>query len=354
MLKGTLVPEPYSRRILLPYLAKQVSTDSLAGFWMVNVLSLVAVTILAMYVAWKLRPAELRASVEYGLVPALLVGAAFLSARNSFHIIATYPALTDALGLLLLVGTVALVVLPLSPRTRFLLIPVCFIAPLSREQLAVVLVAGLVFAGLIRLLPWLIALIAVAASVVGGAIALRQPHLGSAQPLRGTVEYWLDHDFGSWHGFLRFSVMVMLGLGPFILVLTCARGWNRKALWIVVVAAVFTASSIFAGGDTDRILTPAGLLIVLAASFSTATNERALLGLAILVGAYAVQQEPFTRVGGDPTAWLSFYGLRVTTITSVVDNGLVPLLIGLPIAFAGLILVLANQRKPTDPGRPLT
>ena len=351
MLKGTVVPEPYSRRILLPFLARQVSADTLTGFWVVNVLSLAAVTILAMYIAWKLRPEELRASLDAGLVPPLAVGAAFLSARNSFHIIATYPALTDALGLLLLVGAIALVVLPVPPRARWVLIPICFLAPLSREQLAAVLAGALVLAGLMRLLPWLTALSALAASLLGGALALRQPHLGGAQPLRGTVKYWLDHDFGSWQGFFRFIVMVMLAFGPFLLVLGLARGWNRTALWIVSVAAIFTAISLFAGGDTDRILTPAGLLIVLAASISVTKNERALLGLALLVAAYAVQQAPFARVGGDPVAWLTFFGLRVTTIDSVVHNGLVPLLIGLPIAVAGFILLLAGGRQRSGPTR---
>src|SRR5439155_13433017 len=125
-----------SRRILVPFLAKQVDTTGLAGFWVVNVLSLVGVTFLAMYIAWRLRGvAGAHAPLAYRIIPLLLVGAVFLSARNNFHLIATYPALTDPLALLLLVSAVGLVVAAELPSTRLLLIPVCFLAPLALEEL---------------------------------------------------------------------------------------------------------------------------------------------------------------------------------------------------------------------------
>jgi hypothetical protein len=56
-------------------------------------------------------------------------------ARNGFDIIATFPALSDPLGLLLL-SAVALVVTPAIHSTRLLPIPMCFLAPLAREDLA--------------------------------------------------------------------------------------------------------------------------------------------------------------------------------------------------------------------------
>src|SRR5439155_16120750 len=118
------------------------------------------------------------------------------------------------------------------------------------------------------------------------------------------------------------------------------RTWNgRLALWIVGVAAISTAVSIFGGGDTDRILTPAGLLLALAVAVSGSRSGRALLGLAVVVAAYAVQQEPVRAVSGDPTAWLTFYGLRSTSLSSVIHNGLIPSLIALPLAFGGLMLL---------------
>ena len=90
MLKGEVAPKPFSRRILLPFLARQVSTNSLAGFWLVNVLSLVAVTLVVMYLASRLRPVvSAHAHVAFRVVPPLLVGAAALLARNTFHIAAT-------------------------------------------------------------------------------------------------------------------------------------------------------------------------------------------------------------------------------------------------------------------------
>src|SRR5436309_6844566 len=120
-----VAPNPCRGGIRLPFLPRYVPPNGLAGFWLVNVLSLVAVTLVVMYVAWKLRPVvSAHAHVAFRVVPPLLVGAAFLLARNSFHIAATYRVLSDPLGLLLLVSAVALVVAPTLPPTRLLLITV--------------------------------------------------------------------------------------------------------------------------------------------------------------------------------------------------------------------------------------
>jgi hypothetical protein len=361
MLKGGLVPAPFSRRILLPFLARHVSTDSLAGFWAVDVVSLAGATLIAMYVAWRLRTAAgSGTTLVYRAVPALLVGATFLLARNTFHIVATYPALSDPLALLLLVAAVGLVAVPAQPSTRLLLIPVCFLAPLAREELAPVLVLALALAVAMRLLKWPFAVGAVAASVAGAAYAFHQPNSGGAglcltrhgtyvacpESLQSTLRFWLDWDFGSWHGFARFGVMLLLGVGPFVLALGLLRdtSWNRRsALWIAAVAGIFTAVSAFGGGDTDRILTPAGLLLAIAVTVAASERPRALLALCVVVVAYAVQQEPFHAVSGDQNAWLTFYGLRSTAFSSVIHNGLIPSLIALPLAFVALVLVRSTD-----------
>jgi hypothetical protein len=362
MLKGEVAPKPFSRRVLLGFLARHVSTDSVAGFWLVSVLSLVAVTLLVMYVAWRLRPVvSSQAHFAFGVVPPLLVGAAFLLARNSFHITATYPVLSDPLGLLLLVSAVALVVVPALPSTRLLLIPVCFLAPLAREELAVVLGLALVLAALMRLLPWWVALAASGVGAAGAAYAFHQPNSGGAglcstgqntfvpcpESVQSTLRVWLDADFGSWNGLFRFGVMLMLAFGPFVFLLWTLRDRTpnrRLALWIAGVAAIFTAVSAFGGGDTDRILTPAGLLLALAVVIGCGRSGKALLGLAVVVAAYAVQQEPVHAVSGNPTAWLTFFGLRVTALSSVVHNGLIPSLIALPLTGAGFVLVRSRGR----------
>jgi len=361
MLKGEVAPKPFSRRILLPFLARHVSTNSLAGLWRVNVLSLVAVTLVVIYVAWRLRPVvSAHAHVAFRVVPPLLVGAAFLLARNSFHIAATYPVLSDPLGLLLLVSAVALVVAPTLPATRLLLIPVCFLAPLAREELAVVLSLALVLAALMRLLPWLVALVASGASATGAAYAFHQINSGGAglcltgqntyvpcpESVQSTLRVWFDADFGSWAGLFRFGVMLMLALGPFLFLLGTVRDETRDrrfVMWIAGVAAIFTAVSVFGGGDTDRILTPAGLLLALAVVVSASRSGKALLGLAVVVAAYAVQQDPVQAVSGDPTAWLTFFGLRVTGLSSVIRNGLILSLIALPLAVLGCRLVRSRR-----------
>ncbi len=363
MLKGAVVPEPFSRRILLPFLAKRVDTDGLAGFWVVSILSLVAVTLVGMFVAWRLRlPSSPDGPIISRIVPPLLVGAMFLSARNTFHLTATYPALSDPLGLLLFVGAVALVVLPTSSSTQLLLVPVCFLAPLAREELAPVLALALLLAAAMRLLPWLIAIASSAATAAGAVLAFSRPNSGSGQCLTAshsvtncpesivaTARFWLDWDFGSWDGFFRFAVMLILAFGPFVWLLGTARPWTPRSpsTWILAVAAIFTAASIIAGGDTDRILTPAGLLVALALAIRIPATGWGLLGLSSAVLAWVILQDPLHAVGSDDTSWLSFFGLRVTDTHSVVHNGLIPALIALPVAVGALWLLRSSSKGAT-------
>jgi hypothetical protein len=140
--------------------------------------------------------------------------------------------------------------------------------------------------------------------------------------------------------------MVLLAFGPFVFLLATLRDETRNrrlALWIAGVAAIFTGVSAFGGGDTDRILTPAGLLLALAVVVGGGRSGKALLGLVVLVAAYGLQQEPFHAVSRDPAAWLGFFGLRVTALSSVVHNGLIPSLIALPLAVAGFLLVRSRE-----------
>jgi hypothetical protein len=319
-----------------------------------------------MYVAWRLGRTAAEPEPAYALVPPLLAGAVFLLARNSFHLIATYPALSDPLALLMLMGAVALVVTPVLPTTRLLLVPLCFLAPLSREELAPVLGLGLVLAAAMRLVPSALAVAGVAASAAGAAFAFHQPSSGSAglcptrhstyvpcpESVTSTLRFWLDWDFGNWNGMLRFTAMVALAFGPFVLFLGPLRralANDRPALWIAVVAAIFTAVVIFGGGDTDRILTPAGLLVALAVMLAARGSGAALLGLGVAVAAYAVQQEPLHAVDGDPIQWLTFFGLRVTGVSSVVRYAVVPSLVAVPIGIAGLLVVRFRQRLGERP-----
>jgi hypothetical protein len=235
----------------------------------------------------------------------------------------------------------SLVALPLLPSTRLLLAPICFLAPVTREQLSAVLVLALVLATALRLITWRIALVGAAGAVAGGLYAFSRPHTGVGQSLVHTLRVWLEQDFGSWDGFFRFATMVFLALGPFLLLVVQIQRRpfrTRSTLWLTGVAAIFVAVSIFNGGDTDRILFPAGLLIAVAAAVSV-RGAKGLTGLAVIVGAYGVQQQPWHAVSGDPTSWLTFFGLRLTTTDAVVHHALVPSLVALPIAILGLLLV---------------
>ena len=199
--------------------------DGLAGFWVVDILSLSAATVLAMYLVWRLRTANEEFEPRLlTLAASLLIGAAFLLARNSFHLVATYPAQSDAIALLLLMCAVSLVALPLLPSTRLLLAPICFLAPVSREQLSAVLVLALILAVALRLITWRIGLLGAVGAAVGGLYAFSRPHTSVSQSLVHTLRVWLEQDFGSWDGFFRFATMVFLALGPFLLLVVQFSG----------------------------------------------------------------------------------------------------------------------------------
>lgn len=344
MAAGQLATEPFSRRILLPGIVRGLGLSGADGFAIVNALFLLAG--LAAFVYLSVIGLGLRRAPLAGPAAAL-AALVFLSNRNTIHLYLSYPALTDFLALLfLLVGCVALIRMSSDVRWSLLAAGAAFAGALTRENLAVILGAAAVAAALTRTVRWMTVVPIAGAGLAGTFIAFSQPALNTEhQSIFDVTVQWITADFRDQESILRFGVMVLLGLGP--LVLACLA-W-RKPIWrdavcriTALTAVVFIGVSTFAGGDTDRILMPAGLLLAACVFRLYAIGAVRLEPLLLLVGAAWIWQLPLVAVAGDPTSWIAFWALHAAPISAVLGLGVAPILIGSPLLGAAFL----PQRRP--------
>lgn len=340
MAAGQLATEPYSRRILLPGIVSQLGLSGADGFALVNAFVLFAC--LAAFVYLCVMELGRGQTPLVGLVTAL-AALVFLSNRNTIHLYLAGPVLTDFMALFFLfVGCVALIKMSRDGRWVAVAAGAAFAGALTRENLAIILVAAAVFATITRTVRWPTILPILGAGLAGTLIAFSQPTLTvEHKPILDVIVLWIAADFVHPGGFVRFGVMVPLGMGP--LAFACPA-WARP-IWrdevcrvLAATAIIFTGVSIFAGGDTDRILMPAGLLFAACVLRLYATGVVRLGPLLLLVAAAWIWQLPFVVVAGDPTSVYSFWALRVTPISDVLTFGLAPILIGVPLVAAAFLL----------------
>ncbi len=340
MAAGQLAIEPYSRRILLPGIVSHLGLSGADGFALVNAFVLFACFVSFVYLCvMDLRRGR---TPIVGLVTAL-AALVFLSNRNTIHLYLAGPVLTDFLGLLFLfVGCVALIKMSRDDRWCLLVAGAAFAGALTRENLALILVAAAVFAAITRTVRWPTILPILGAGLAGTLIAFSQPTLAvEHQSILDVIVGWIKADFAHPGGFFRFGVMALLGMGPLAFVcLAWPRPiWRDEACRVLAATAIiFTGVSIFAGGDTDRILMPAGLLCAACVLRLYATGVVRLEPLLLLVAAGWIWQLPFVVVAGDPTSVYSFWVLRVTPISNVLTFGLAPILIGMPLVVVAFLL----------------
>ena len=356
MAAGQLGIEPFNRRVLLPGIVNQLGLSGADGFALVNAFVIFAVLCAFVYLCTVVVGRGRSAGLARPRVPALVaIGAlavfAFITHRNTIHLYLSYPALSDYLALFFLfLGCIAIIKATDDDRWAFLAAGAAFAGALSRENLAIILAVVAVIAGLVRLVRWPTVVATIGAGAAGTYIAFAQPFLPSQSlSIVELLNLEISQDFGSAEGFLRFAIMALLGIGPMAIlcVLSARTVWRDPACLILAATGlVFAAISVFAGGDTDRILMPAGLLFAACAIRLYALGEVGLAPMALFLGAMWIWQLPLTVVPGDPDSWLSFWGLRVTPIDNVLLYGLAPILIGAPLVIAGLVLALRPKPVP--------
>ena len=352
MAAGQGAIEPFSRRILLPGIVTQLGLSGPDGFALVNAIVLVACLGAFLYLCgvhasnWR-HPAS-AAVVAIGVLT-------FLGDRNTIHLYLSYPVLTDFLALLfLLVGCGALIKTQGDARWSLIAAGAAFAGALTRENLAVVIMATAVGLAVMGNLRWRTVLPILAAGTAGTLIAFAQPSLTSApQPLVDVITGWIAADLGSLDGLLRFVVMVALGLGPFV---GACVAW-RRPIWrdgpcriMAVMAIIYAGVSIFDGGDTDRILMPAGILLAACTLRLHSLGVVRLRPLLLFVGAWWIWQLPFVVVGGDSASWIGFWALRVAPVSDVLTFGLAPILVGLLLLAVITWLAPSERRSGTSIG----
>lgn len=335
MFFGRSVPLPYQRLILAPWVASFLSPEPVTAFRILSTFCLVGIVLLVggLIVTGKHR-IDL-ASTATVIVSALAVVALN---RNLLHLSLTYPVLTDYLALVLMLsGLLAALRMDRSVTAPVVALSSALLAPLARETmgfafLGAAVVGFMTHSGKLRL-RW--AAIG-AAALAGTFFAFQRGGSGSVSVLSVTWS-WVLEDFTKWEGAARFACMLVIALGFFWLPLL--RPAFRKLLareeWVLLgAAAAYAAVSVFGGGDTDRILMPAGILLLIVAGRVTLRARHWVPSFLFLCVAFILAQAPFTIVGVTDNAWISFFALRVAPWSDFLANGAAPVLLALPFALA--------------------
>lgn len=317
MAAGEVVWEPYSRRVLVPRLAGLLAPvdDVLTGFKVVGAVALLALVVAACALHRVLADGR-RDPWAWAAVASLVVLNPW-----TWHVQLTYPALTDVPAAAFAVLWAATVL-----RTgRWTDLGGLFVLAglaLTREHWAVV---ALIAAGLAVLLRLRSARWALLTTLMGVAClwyVLSRPTSREAGPFRAVYEAWFAESTSSPEHAARLAFMVATGLGlvaivPFLRPRVLA---HRPTAWVCLLALVNVAVSLFAGGDTDRILMPSGVLLVCAGAAVIPREPRLRVSWSLLALATVATWHPFSTTGPQPEDWLSFFGLRAIDLDQVMSR----------------------------------
>ena len=314
MASGELASPPYSRRVLTPLVVRALHFGSvLDRFLIVNVVSVAALTGLVFVLTTRL---AVCASSDPQRSNAAGVIAASLVVLNPFvwHVIWTYPALTDELSLALGLGWL-LVLTGTRTWVSWLSIPLAVLTVLCREAWGPPMLLALFACWL--LLPARRALEATNAAVVlaAGVATLHMPMVpGPLTDSFATVaRRQLDAHFTTTEGLARFLWMGAAGLGFVVLlgvVMRKAPGTRSLAGVVLALAAGHIVMAVLGGTDTDRILVPAAALLTALALGAVARVRAADPALAVAVLASLAVWQPWHRVSSDPNLWLKTFGVH--------------------------------------------
>lgn len=343
MFYGQAGAEPFGRRILAPILARLLSANPLVGFRILDVLVVAGTMAVAVaLVLWSTRTRAAAGRTDR-VIAVLITLSVLLVTRNLLRFDLSYPVITDPLALFLLL-LAAYGLLRLHQSRWFVLVAVvgAFLAPLAREIFGIGIIGGAVAVFLFHRKTWPRAAIVAAAAAGGTVLAFVQVPSSSTGGVVSVMEGWVVSDFGSASGLIRFATMLLIGLGYFWIPFLWKRFRNRlePPEWVLLAtAAVLFAASVFGGGDTDRIVMPVGILLTLAIARIATRDGTTALGLVFLAAAYFITEFPFTVVGSGADDWIGFFSLRDTPLINLENNGIVPVLLAVPLAVAGVLIV---------------
>ena len=315
MTRGELVIEPYNRRVLLPWLTSLFSAgDPLAGFRVLNAIGLVGLVAAVLWLLRVVAPSQVPRTVM------VLIGSLVVLNPWTVHIYLTYPVLTDFFSAALAIAWCA-TTLRRTRRADILGFGFLVCLGMTREHWSAVAAAAAWVAVLLGLRTWRWATASSALSLAVLVFAFTRPTSLAAEPLTSVLLLWARESVASPENFTRLVFMVLTGVGLVCLLpllrLSAVRQ-DRRLLWLCAVALGNLAASLFAGGDTDRILMPTGLILLVVSVALVIREPRLALPWVLLAMATVMTWHPWALVGPDGASWLSFYGLRIEPIDFVM------------------------------------
>jgi hypothetical protein len=352
MTRGEAVMEPYSRRVLLPWLARLFSANEpVASFRILNAIGLVGLLAAVLLLLRVVTPSK--------VPPALMVltGSLVLLDPWTVRLYLTYPVLTDIASAALVIAWCA-ATLRRTQLTDILGFGLLVCLGLTREQWPVVAVAAAWLAVLLGLRTWRWATASTAVSLAVLIFVFTRPTSLASAPLTSVLLLWVRESLASPENFIRLIFMVVTGVGlvsflPFLRFHVVRQ--DRRLLWLCAVALGNLAGSLFAGGDTDRILMPTGLILLVVSAALVIREPGIALSWVLLAMATVMTWHPWTVVGPDGASWLRFYGLRIEPIDLVMKRILsdastvaIPIVIAVLYALPSRVL-LTHKPDRQDP-----
>lgn len=343
-----LVMEPYSRRIFAPQFVSLFFEEPITGFFFINNI-LILLTMLLIYSL--IRQNNVINFDKKSFLVIVLTLAVYIFSRHGLHLNFVYPVLTEHFYFFFICLSMLILFFFLGKNKRnlqlILFTPLAlsvFSSAITRESLGpIFFIFGL---WLMKNRHWLASVSFLTGSLLGIVISFSQPTNSKAAPLLEIVIHWLRMNLSTGEGIIRFTTMFLLAVGPFIFLINqrVLKNLDFREKSILAFSVIFTAASSLGGGDTDRILFPVGiLLLIIFARLSVRTNHLFLTFVSLSL-AYYFWQLPFKVIGQSGEEILEFYGLRVTSLSNLMDNALNPMLTTFPLLLAGVYFYFRDFR----------
>jgi hypothetical protein len=316
MYEGETPWTPFSRRPLVPFLARQVpeigfaqslEVPAFVGFAVVNFLflglALVAVIaiwrfLVMMFITeWSKATTQSRVIAIVGL---LCVFTVFLSNGYTFRLNFSWPAWTDIAAMSLMVSAVALA---LWSARKMWLVPilwgVCLLLPLTREITVPQMMAFFLFGSFLGLIRWLPTIGALVAMSLSTFFALSLPSSGAQYTQFGHIQIKLEsHSLGFILATLVLDIFIATGFGWIFFTRKSAYQTFSKSLTLIFgLVLIIFAMTVVQLTDNGRFLMPAVILFWLVFAGVAMRDSSYIAPLVGSTVGYFIIQNPFQLDG---------------------------------------------------------
>jgi len=316
MYDGATPWTPFSRRPLVPFLARQVPETGFAqslevpafvGFAVVNFLflgvALIAVIAIWRFLAltsvngWSTAPTQSRVAAIIGLLCVLTV---FLINGYTFRLNFSWPAWTDIAAMSLMASAVALA---LWSAKKMWLVPimwgVCLLLPLTREITVPQMMAFFIFGSFLGLIRWLPTIGALVAMSLSTFFALSLPSTGAQYTQFGHIQIKIEsHSLAFIAVTLVLDILVATGFGwMYFTRRRTYRAFSRILILVFGLVVIILTMTVVQLTDNGRFLMPAVILFWLVFAGVAMRDSSFIAPLVGSTAGYFVIQNPFQLDG---------------------------------------------------------